>query len=103
MKSNQSEPAAPRPPEDDDGRPTSGNMFARTTGVAREDPWQDFLSARTQVIEWLVREYNWSDEQIARQLSMSAGQVQRIRPVGTSHIRSGTTDTDVTMAAPLDS
>lgn len=100
MKSNHSESALPRTSEDA-AQPRTGNMFALSHGATPDDPWQEFLTARARVIEWLVREYNWSDAQIARQLSLSSGQVQRMRP-GMSHARSGASDTDVTMAAPLD-
>lgn len=72
----------------------------------RSDPWQAFLQARTQVIEWLTEEYNWSDEQIGRQLSLSVGQVQRLRAAnmrtGSRQERFGNPNTNITMAAPLD-
>lgn len=101
MKSNHSETAAPQTPQDN--APTgTGNMFPPSHGAAPVDPWQEFLCARTRVVEWLVREYNWTDALISRQLSLSPGQVQQMRPAGTSHARSGGADTDVTIAAPLD-
>ncbi len=43
-----------------------------------EHPWQRFLDARADVIDWLKKEGD-TDERIAIQLSMDANQVRMIR------------------------
>ncbi len=82
----------PKPIHDD-------TQSVRATSV---DPWQEFLGVRAQVIEWLIREYKWTDVQIAKQLSLGASEVLLVRLAGANCKRFESADTDLTMAAPLE-
>ena len=50
----------------------------KATRQAKQHPWQEFLTARANVIDWMHEEGN-SDADISRNLSMDAIQVTMIR------------------------
>lgn len=47
--------------------------------MTKTHPWHDFLNARYHAIIWLHEEMGYSDERIARDLSMDTMQVWLIR------------------------